>query len=227
MKQQCEVAVESGADADRYVPARAAEVLDRIRQGGAPVERVVVTENRRIMISVSGADRRTLRLHRNFLDAPEDVLEAIAAFLSARRAERPRARARIREFLMQRPVAPPVRRPRRINAADQPYLQKLRAEFDRVNTEHFAGELPTVPIHLSGRIRQRNGHFCSNPLEIVISRQLCTRAVDGEAEHTLRHEMIHLWQHHTGNPVGHGRQFRDWARRLAVHPRASRSVCWR
>jgi hypothetical protein len=75
-------------------------------------------------------------------------------------------------------------------------------------------------------MRRRNGHFSSDPLEIAISRQLCLRAVDGEAMRTLRHEMIHLWQWAEKRPMGHGPEFRAWARLLDIHPRATRTVCW-
>jgi len=66
-----------------------------------------------------------------------------------------------------------------------------------------------------------------NPVEIVISRSLCRNATTGEAEKTLRHEMIHLWQHEQGRTPGHGRDFRRWAERLGIHPRATRAVSWK
>jgi predicted SprT family Zn-dependent metalloprotease len=75
-------------------------------------------------------------------------------------------------------------------------------------------------------MRRRNGHFSIEPLEIVISRRLCDAAADGEAERTLRHEMIHLWQHVQGDRPDHGAEFRRWAVRLDVHPRATRDVEW-
>jgi predicted SprT family Zn-dependent metalloprotease len=75
-------------------------------------------------------------------------------------------------------------------------------------------------------MRRRNGHFSSDPLEIAIARSLCLEAMAGEAERTLRHEMIHLWQWKNGVKVGHGKEFRRWAERLEIHPRATRSVCW-
>jgi hypothetical protein len=96
-----------------------------------------------------------------------------------------------------------------------------------VNREIFAAALPAVPLFLSGRMRRRNGHFAADPPQIVISSRLCTHALPGESERTLRHEMIHLWQHANGLPVGHGRDFRVWAVRLGVAPRATREVCWR
>jgi hypothetical protein len=36
--------------------------------------------------------------------------------------------------------------------------------------------------------------------------------------------MIHLWQYVEGHKPGHGRDFRRWAVRLGVHPRATRAV---
>src|SRR5690606_2390887 len=96
----------------------------------------------------------------------------------------------------------------------------------RINAAHFDSALPEVPIRLSGRMRRRNGHFSVSPLEIAISRSLFTHAAEGEAFHTLRHEMIHLWQWWSGSSLGHGPDFRRLARELDVHPRATRSVSW-
>lgn len=115
---------------------------------------------------------------------------------------------------------------RRIAPADRGHIERLRAEFRRANQAFFGGSLPEVPIFLSGRMRRRNGHFCVSPLEIVVSRRLCEGAAPGEAEATLRHEMIHLWQHVNGRKLGHGPDFRSWALRLDVHPRATRRVVW-
>jgi len=84
-----------------------------------------------------------------------------------------------------------------------------------------------VPIHLSRSMRRRNGHFSSQPLEIVISWRLCAHGAPGEAEQTVRHEMIHLWQYIEGAAVDHGPAFRRMAHRLDVHPRATRPVKWK
>jgi predicted SprT family Zn-dependent metalloprotease len=165
-----------------------------------------------------------------FAAAPREVLVAVAELFSARSAhKRARAKGVVSRFIAQIPRTPdaaPQPRPRRTAAGDRAQLARVQAEFDRVNLERFGGSLPRVPIHLSGRMKRRNGHFSVNPLEIVISRRLCTHGADGEAEHTMRHEMIHLWQHAEGLPVDHGAAFRKMARRLDVHPRATRSVEW-
>lgn len=208
----------------------AEEVLGIVRRAGGPWERVVFTGNRRIMASVANRGR-DLRLNEAFAAAPREVLVAVAELFSARSArKRARARGAVRRFIAQIPRAPdaaPRPRVRRIVAGDRAQLARMQAEFDRVNLERFGGSLPCVPIHLSGRMKRRNGHFSVTPLEIVISRRLCTHGAAGEAEHTMRHEMIHLWQHVEGLPVDHGPAFRKMARRLDVHPRATRSVEWR
>ncbi|HEV2736207.1 MAG TPA: SprT-like domain-containing protein [Longimicrobiaceae bacterium] len=205
-----------------------AAVLAIVCKAGGGFRRVIFTRNRRVMASVAEGGA-ALRLNEAFASAPEAVLAAVATLFSAReRRRRAAARETVRRFIREMPAAPaPARRARRVPAADRPHLERLRAEFERVNREHFHGGLPDVPLFLSGRMRSRNGHFSSHPLEIVISRRLCTHAEPGEAERTLRHEMIHLWQHAAGSKPDHGREFRAWARRLGVHPRATRPVVWK
>ncbi|HEV2150169.1 MAG TPA: SprT family zinc-dependent metalloprotease [Longimicrobiaceae bacterium] len=205
-----------------------ATVLEVVRRGGGGFGRVVFTRNRRVMASVAEGGA-ALRLNVAFAAAPEGVLVAVGVLFSARdRRKRNGARETVRRFIAQMPAAPATpRRARRVPAADRPHLGRLRAEFDRVNREHFGGALPGVPLFLSGRMQRRNGHFSSHPVEIVISRRLCTHAAPGEAEQTLRHEMIHLWQHASGKKPDHGGEFRAWARRLGVHPRATRNVSWK
>jgi hypothetical protein len=203
-------------------------LLDGVAAGGARFERLVLTRNSRVMASAT--DRgRTLRLHESFRDAPPEVLRALGELFSARSsAKRAAARTRIRGYVESLPTLPAsrARRPAKLRREDLPHLQRLRAEFAAVNARYFEGRLPEVPIRLSGRMRRRNGHFNTEPLEIAISRTLCTAAATGEAERTLRHEMVHLWQWSEGRKPGHGEDFRRWARLLDIHPRATRPVCW-
>ncbi|HUE96281.1 MAG TPA: SprT-like domain-containing protein [Longimicrobiaceae bacterium] len=204
-------------------------ILQKVAAGGARFERLVLTQNRRVMASVTDGGR-TLRLSRALADAPGDVLAALGSALSARlSAARARARSAVRRHLGSRPgTSRPESRPhvRRVPTADRPRIERLRREFARVNEGHFGGRLPEIALRLSGRMRRRNGHFSADPLEIAISRRLFADAVEGEAERTLRHEMIHLWQWLEGRKPGHGADFRRWARRLDIHPRATRDVCW-
>lgn len=218
--------------ADR-TPSIEEAIIEDVRRGGGRIERVVLTRNRRVMASVT--DRgRTLRLHEIFVQAPPHVRTALGILFSRSPASaRTRARTEIRAFLESvGPLAPTSRsKParRRISRplpADRIHIARLEEEFTSVNEAFFGGRLPEVPIRLSGRMSRRNGHFMADPLEIAISRALCHRAVPGEAERTLRHEMIHLWQWVEGRKPGHGKDFRRWAARLDIHPRATRTVCW-
>jgi predicted SprT family Zn-dependent metalloprotease len=228
-------APEPAAPSVSAAPVRAGRAEAEILAVVAPIaphfRKVVFTRNRRIMASV-GDRGRELRLNDAFARAPREVLVAVARLFSARDARtRSRAKATVREFIATIPLESMAvrRRPRtrQVEPGDEPHLQRLLEEFRRINAAHFNGELPEVPLYLSGQMRRRNGHFCSHPLEIVISRALCNHAHHGEAEHTLRHEMIHLWQHATGKKPDHGPEFRAWARRLDVHPRATRRVSWK
>lgn len=174
---------------------------------------------------------RTLRVSRVFLEAPDPVLAALGrTFAAATSRARAVARTEVKRYLSQtssrRPQAAPRRKARRPKPSDRPHLIRLKAEFDRVNGRYFGDRLPPVELRLSGRMRSRNGHFSVDPLEIAISRRLCEEAAAGESERTLRHEMIHLWQWVDGRKPGHGADFRRWARRLDIHPRATRAVCW-
>ena len=209
-------------------PKQPEAIRAAVRRGGLSVAEVVFTRNRRVMASVTDGGS-TLRLHESFAAAPTEVLHAVGRLFSVRTDSGRRvARKVVNEFLASRaPSATPVRRlPREELPGDPPHLERLRAEFDRVNRKFFGDTLPAVPLWLSGRMRSRNGHFSPQASEIVISRRLCTEGVPGEAEHTLRHEMIHLWQHLVGTQPDHGGAFRWWARRLDVHPRARRPVRW-
>ena len=203
-----------------------AAVLALLRLCGAPYVRVVFTRNRRIMASATGG---TLRVHQAFAAAPDEVLDAlVSCFMSRVPAKRSGARRVLRGFFAAAAAPePPRSRTRTVRPAHLPHLARLEAEFLRVNDAFFAGALPTVPLFLSERMRRRNGQFSTNPPQIVIAQRLCAEALPGEDERTLRHEMIHLWQHHEGRQLDHGREFREWARRLDIRPRATRSVCWR
>jgi predicted SprT family Zn-dependent metalloprotease len=209
--------------------AAAKRILALMGESAAQFQRVVFTRNRRVIASV-GDRGKTLRVHISFGEAPEDVLIALGRLFGARsRAVRARARAVLRRYFDSVPTAPAQSRPpprHRIPASDLPHLARLRAEFAEVNAAFFAGSLPRIPMRLSGRMKSRHGHFTSDPLEIVLNRALCERGAEGEAENTLRHEMIHLWQHMAGRKPGHGPDFRRWADRLGIHPRATREVCW-
>ena len=206
------------------------EVLAALRRHGAPYRRLTLTDNRRRIVSVN-PDRSAIRMHHAFAKADDAVLAAVAvAYLPGTTPRRRTAaiqavRAFIKTISLDRsPVRTLRRRP---HPGDRPHLERMQAVFDEVNRASFGGKLPRVPIHLSRKMRRRNGHFAWQPLEIVISWRLCAYGAPGEAEETMRHEMIHLWQYVEGLPVDHGPVFRRAAHRLNVHPRATRPVRWK
>jgi hypothetical protein len=61
-----------------------------------------------------------------------------------------------------------------------------------------------------------------DPAEIIISRRHIRRHGWDEALATLRHEMVHQWQHEQGLPVDHGKVFREKAVHVGVEPTATR-----
>jgi hypothetical protein len=194
------------------------------------VSRVVTHTNRSVMVSIG--KRRVLRIHAGYAYASDSVLRAIIRFLDPR-LPKPVRRAAERELLAF-PVeeyvssgAPRLRqdRPR---PGDLLFLHRLSQAFDRFNREHFAGQLSTVPIRLSGRMRSRLGELSvdirtGQPIEIAISRRHIARHRWIEVEHTLLHEMVHQWQAETGLPVDHGPLFREKARQVGVAPGAKRT----
>ena len=207
------------------------ELLALLRKHGAPYRRVAFTNNRRTMISV-GRDPTLIRMNHSFATADEGILAEVAVLYTPGVKPRRKAQAKavVQAFINALPLesAPPPRaRARRAHPGDRVHVERMQAEFDRINRERFGGRLPRVPIHLSRVMRRRNGHFSSHPLEIVISWKLCVHGEEGQAEETMRHEMIHLWQYIEGAPVDHGPAFRRMAHRLDVHPRATRPVKWK
>lgn len=207
-----------------------AQLQDRLEQLGLrPVDRVRLTENQTVMVSLSRT--RVLSVHRAYALAPDRVLKAIVRFVARgttpdmRRA----AQHEILSFHVPDPAEPPrARRPGRAVAGDAEALERLGLLFEELNQRHFMGLLPTVPIRLSGRMRTRLGQLtmdrAGHPVDISISRRhLRTHGWD-EATHTLLHEMVHLWQHAQGHAVDHGPHFRRKAREVGVAAAARRWV---
>jgi hypothetical protein len=206
-------------------------VLAVLRRHGAPYTRVRFTNNRRTMVSV-GRDSTLIRMNHQFATAGDDILQAVAVLYTpgVRGRRRSQAKEAVQRYINALPAEnapPPRRRRRRAHPQDRPHLERMQDEFDRTNRLYFGGRLPRVPVHLSRSMSRRNGHFSSQPLEIVISWRLCVNGAEGQAEETMRHEMIHLWQYIEGAPVDHGPAFRRMAHRLDVHPRATRPVKWK
>jgi hypothetical protein len=196
------------------------------RLGLATNTRVTLTRNRTVLVSF--APSTGLRIHAGYAWAPDDVLAAIIAFIKPRtsRVERLAARRRFLGFPVERHVTPTVRRrSQRAPEGHAPLIDRLVRLHQILNERHFGGQLTALPLRLSDRMRSRLGEFQSegegHVAAIVLSHRHLRRDGWPAAAETLLHEMIHQWQHETGQPLDHGRAFRRKARALGISPAAT------
>jgi hypothetical protein len=193
------------------------------------VTRIVVHENRTVMVSLS---RGVLRIQRGFVYAPDRVLRAVVAFLEPGRGRTRRAAQRellafpVHEYVATRPSrrSSPAPRP-----GDRRLLAALRTLHDALNRRHFAGRLSRPRFRLSDRMRTRLAEVAvrqagAGVVEIGISRGHLRRDGWDELGRTLLHEMVHQWQVESGLPLDHGAEFRRMAREVGVEPSARRRV---
>ena len=209
----------------RQRQARAQLLLDRLRaQGLQRIERCRLTRNRSVMVSFSG---RELRAHEGYLDAPPEVLRAIVTFVQGRtRAERRAAQRAIVAHPV--PASDQYSRRARTRPEDRRLAAALAEWHARYNARHFHGQLRTIAIRVSRRMRSRLGHYTgatpAEPAEIAISWRHIRRHGWPEALHTLLHEMVHQWQDEAGLAIDHGPTFRAKARQLGIAPSARRAM---
>ena len=175
-----------------------------MRLGLDPASTVKLTRNR---VTVASYRNDVYRIHQAFLDAPADVLRALATFSSGRtRRERAESRKTILAYpIVRDPVQPSRRSVERTHPDDEPYVARLHAAHARLNAEHFYNALRVVQVRVSRRMKKRLGHYVvatgdGLPPEIAISRRHLRRDAWGEVLHTLLHEMVHQWQDEQGAP---------------------------
>ena len=215
--------VEELADAERD----AEQLFDKlISLGLAHVRQVVLTRNRRILVSVKGFD---LRVHEGFVDAPAALHVQIVRFVMARRKwERQAARDAIVAYPLPRHTTP-ARAPERTHPDDEPLAERLAEWHTRLNGERFGARLKPVPIRVSRRMLRRLGHYApgveGGGPEIAISARHCHRDGFASALETLLHEMVHQWQHENALLIDHGADFRRKCREVGAVPSAKRAVC--
>ncbi len=197
-----------------------------------PVAAIRLHQNRTVLVSLT--EKNVLRLHRDYVAAPDRILIAIVRLVGpkTRRAERLAAQRVITSF----PVGTTGEgrgargeRPRRVDPDDEPVIARLRGRWEELNALHFEGRLRPIPIHLSGRMRRRLGELAfdrsaARATRIVLSRRLLRRHPWADVEETLLHEMVHQWQAETGQAVDHGQAFRSKAREVGITPRATTRI---
>ncbi len=200
-------------------------LLGRLRAGGLErIERIVLTRNRSVIVSVRGT---ALRLHEAFATAGRAFEEAVVRFVTSRRRDE---RAAARALLVTLPVSPGPRRPRapeRTHPDDLALVEQVRRWHQELNEERFGGALGSVAFRVSRRMRRRLGHFApgreGHPAEIAISARHLRRDGLAAGRATLLHEMVHQWQHEQGLALDHGPTFRGMCAAVGAPSRAPRA----
>ena len=206
-------------------PASPEALLQRLRTHGLrDIATIRLTRNRSTLVSYRAG---TLRVQAGFAHAPDEVLRAIAVFVSGRGAARAAARRVIVAHPIQRDVAPRPPRRTALHPDDHAMAERLQRDHARLNAERFGGALRSIRVTVSRRMKTRLGHYAparSHPdgAEIAISRRHIRRHGWREALDTLLHEMVHQWQEESGHAIDHGPTFRRKAREVGTTPRAKR-----
>lgn len=209
------------------------------RRGLTRFRAVRLKANRSRLLSVS-ADGATLHVHIAYAGAPSDVLDAIATFLSVdrRRVTCRRALHTLRNWPGLRSAESDNRmrqrtpRPGRCSASAAARAE-LRAEYRRLNLQHFAGALPEdVALRYSDRMVRRFGHVrlwreaagAPRVIELALNERLLDDENRGHHLDTLLHEMAHIEAWLVHGHRGHGRVWRDICARIGCEPRACSRV---
>ena len=213
------------AAARRLADDLSVQLLERVR--------LTVHDNRSTMVSFR---RRAgvvhYRVHHMFLEAPEAVVSALAAFAGPPRGavHRRRAGARIDAFVKDHRE--------RIAAAAPAHLQPrgrahdLQAIFDRLNAEQFGGGVDARigwgPVRLGRRRRSvKTGVYLEDARVIRIHPTLDRPEVpEFYVAAVVFHEMLHQavpTVERNGRRVMHGREFR---RRERADPDHLRARAW-
>ena len=185
-----------------------------------------VTDNAVSMLSARHKDGRThLRLHRLFLHADENVMQAVAGFIRGETEHRLLIRDHIRKNsfrLKGRPAARTVLNPRgRIHC--------LTEIGGRINRKYFEGRITagiTWGRRFSGRRTRRItlGSYCRASDIIRINPLLDRRTVPVFfLDFIVYHEMLHVdlgFAEHNGRRRLHTREFRTRERLFAEYDRA-------
>lgn len=215
--------VSPAASSRVVVEARFLELL-RAR-GLKSINSIRLTKNARVMVSYHGT---AMRIHRGYLDASPEVLDAIVRLVEGRTKA---IRREAGKFVVANAPAgtndDPTRR-ERTHPDDEAWSARLVDEHRRINAEKFASTLQPITVRVSRRMKSRLGHYSpairGMPAEIAISRRHIRRHGWGDAIETLIHEMVHQWQAETGLPLDHGPNFRKKAVEVGIRPRAKREV---
>ncbi|HET8542105.1 MAG TPA: hypothetical protein VFL83_19665 [Anaeromyxobacter sp.] len=214
------------AAAGRLADALADRLSERVR--------ITIHDNRSTMVSFR---RRTgevhYRVHHMFLDAPGDVVDALAAFAGGVRGGRARRRSagsHIDAFVRRNRARIAVPRADRLEARGR--VHDLQAMFDRLNAEQFGGTIEARigwgPVR-GGRRRRtvKTGVYVQEARLIRIHPTLDRPEVpEFYVAAVVFHEMLHQAvpaREARGRRIVHGPEFR---RRERAYPDHERAKLW-
>jgi hypothetical protein len=225
-------------DARRLAPAERAEharrLADALSSLLAEDVRLSVHDNRSTMVSFRRRGREVhYRIHHMFLDAPEEVVGALAAFADVARgsaARRSAAGRRIDAWVKghRHRISPPRARPLQPRGR----AHDLQALFDRVNAEQFGGAIDARigwgPVRVGDRTRTvKTGVYLEEGRLIRIHPSLDRPEVpEFYVAFIVFHEMLHQAvpaRMTNGRRIVHGAEFR---RRERAHPDFTRALAW-
>ncbi len=197
--------------------------------------RLTVHDNRSTMVSFRRKPGVVhYRVHHMFLDAPDDVVHALATFAGPGRAQAARRRraagSRIDAFVRVHRSRIGAPRPARLEARGR--VHDLQAIFDRLNVEHFGGEVDARigwGAWRGGRRRRtiKTGVYVQDARLIRIHPSLDRQEVpEFYVAAVIHHEMLHQVVpalEANGRRIVHGEEFR---RRERVYPDYARAKAW-
>jgi hypothetical protein len=205
------------------------------RRGALRLSRVTFRANRSTVWSLTQGGR-VLNLHVAFGAAPTgDLLDALATLareggIASGRGRR--AAAAVAAWPALGPALEEARRRRRNRpesacCATSGQSRYLRTLYQYFNCTRFAGALPPdLAVRLSDRMRSALGHMLPAPdegsdrrvAEIALNVDLMLEGNGAERVDTLLHEMAHVADYLLSGHRGHGKSWRDWARRVGCRP---------
>lgn len=210
--------------AERMADALSARLRERVR--------LVVHDNRSTMVSYRRSRGEVqLRLHHLFLGAPPDVVEALAAFATARGSpSRREAGRRIEVWVGVQRLRIGPQRDERLDPRGR--VHDLKAMLDRLNSQHFQGAV-TARIGwgrsgaVPGRGSIRTGVYLHHARAIRVHPALDREEVPAfYVEAVVFHEMLHEVvppQRRGGRRIVHGAEFRA---RERAYPGYARAKAW-
>jgi predicted SprT family Zn-dependent metalloprotease len=213
--------------------AAASELADHLSTLVGEQVRLVVHDNRSTMVSFRRAGRLLhYRVHHMFLDAPREVVHALATFagpgrgLAARRRD---AGERIDAYVREHRARIGDPRPARLQARGR--FHDLQAIYDRLNAAHFGGLVearigwgPNRGGRRRGRRTIKTGVYVQDARLIRIHPALDRAEVpELYVAAVVHHEMLHQvvpTVERNGRRVVHGAEFRRREREYPDHQRA-------